>query len=281
MGYPEALLKWLLLVIISQGICPLKLAAQQGTAPPTANSAPTSTASQPDPPPPPLAPAIQPSAPPSVASPTANQRSQKSSTGTSRDRLFFTLPNFLTVEDAKQAKPLTPGEKFELTARSSFDWATFLWYGAVAGVSQAENQEAGYGQGAEGYAKRYGAHFADGTIENFMTAAILPSLLHQDPRYYQLGKGGFWHRSGYAVSRIFVTRTDRGNPQTNYSEILGAGAASAISTYAYYPQANRNPSNVMSLWGTQLGYDALSNVLKEFWPDIRRKLHHPKPAQSP
>jgi hypothetical protein len=198
--------------------------------------------------------------------------------GTSRDRLFFTLPNFLTVENTRKVPPLTTGEKFKVTAQSSFDYMEFLWYGALAGIGQARDSQADYGQGVEGYAKRYGAHFADGTIENFTTQAILPSLLHQDPRYFQKGTGGFWHRTGYAVSRIVITRTDSGRSQVNYSEILGSGGAAAIATYSYYPQRNRDFANVASVWGTQVGYDALSLVVKEFWPDIRRKLRGPKKA---
>jgi len=126
---------------------------------------------------------------------TSNSKQQTETNGTSKDRLFFTLPNFLTVENAGNVPPLTTAQKFKTVARSSFDYVEFLWYGALAGISQAKDSEAGYGQGAEGYAKRYGSAFADGTIENFSTKAIFPSLLHQDPRYFQLGKGSVWHRT--------------------------------------------------------------------------------------
>src|SRR5262249_54902712 len=130
--------------------------------------------------------------------------------GTSNDRLLFALPNFLTLQNAGQVPPLTAKEKFRVVLRGSFDKVMFPWYGLLAGVSQAENSEPGFGQGAAGYGKRYGAYFADGTIENFLTSAILPSLLHQDPRFFQESEGGFGHRAGYAVSRIFITRTDSG-----------------------------------------------------------------------
>ena len=143
-------------------------------------------------------------------------------------------------------------------------------------MSQATNSEAGYGQGAEGYGKRFAAYFADGTIENYMTGAVLPSLLHQDPRYFQLGTGGFWHRTGYAMSRIVVTRTDSGHPQFNYSEVVGSAMSAAISTYSYHPHEDRNLGNTASVWGSQIGYDTLTLVVKEFWPDIRRKLQKKK-----
>jgi len=198
--------------------------------------------------------------------------SRQQTQGTSKDRLFFALPNFLTVENAGKVPPLTTAQKFKVVSRDTFDPVEFLWYGLLAGISQARDSEAAYGQGAEGYAKRYGSQFADGTIENFAVKAIFPSLLHQDPRYYQMGKGGFWHRTGYAVSRIFVTRSDGGQNEFNYSEVLGSGVAAGISTYSYHPKGDRSVPAVMDVWGTQIGYDVISVVAKEFWPDIRRKL---------
>jgi len=192
--------------------------------------------------------------------------------GTSNDRLFYALPNFLTLENSGNVPPLTTGQKFKVVARGSFDYIQIPWYSALAGISQAENSEPGYGQGAAGYAKRLGAAFGDGTIENFMTGAILPSLLRQDPRFFQSSQGGFLHRTGYAVSRIFVTRTDSGHQQFNFSEIFGSAAAAAISTYSYHPQADHTLPNTASVWGTQVGYDTITIVVKEFWPDLRRKL---------
>ncbi|MGB9403080.1 MAG: hypothetical protein WCA98_06050, partial [Candidatus Acidiferrales bacterium] len=199
------------------------------------------------------------------------KKDQGTTNGTSNDRLFWTLPNFLTVENAGQVPPLTSGQKFKVVARSSFDYVEYPWYGFLAGLSQAENSEPGYGQGAQGYAKRYGAAFADGTIENFMVGAVVPALIHQDPRYFQLGKGGFWHRTGYAVSRIFITRTDSGGSQFNFSEIFGSAVSAGISTYSYHPSSDRTLSNTASVWGTQVGWDTVTIVIKEFWPDIRRK----------
>jgi hypothetical protein len=215
--------------------------------------------------------------------------SQASTTpGTSKDRLFFALPNFLTVENAGKTPPLTAGQKFKVVARGSFDPVQIVWYGALSGVSQAENSEPGFGQGAEGYGKRYGAYAADGTIENFFVGAILPSVLHQDPRFFQKAEGSFFDRAGYAVSRIFVTRSDSGHHQFNFSEIFGAAIASAISTYSYHPgrtligrnsegvpqytASDRTLKNTASVWGSQVGYDTITLVIKEFWPDIRRKL---------
>jgi hypothetical protein len=227
---------------------------------------------------PPTSPPAQ-TTPAQPADPTKDAQDKKTSDanqGTSKDRLFFALPNFLTLENAGQVPPLTAGQKFKVVARGSFDYILIPWYGALAGISQAENSEPGYGQGAQGYGKRFGAAFADGTIENFLTGAILPSVLRQDPRFFQESDGTFLHRTGYAISRIFITRTDSGHQQFNFSEIFGSAAAAAISTYSYHPSADRTLPNTASVWGTQVGYDTLTYVVKEFWPDIRRKLSKKK-----
>ena len=202
-------------------------------------------------------------------------RKLEEKTGVSNDRLFWTLPNFLTLESAAQIPPLTTGQKYKVVARTSFDPVEYFYVGFLAAISQAQNSEPGYGQGAAGYGKRYGAAFADNTIENFMTGAVFPSMLHQDPRYYQLGKGGFLHRAGYSISRIFITPSDSGHSQFNVSEVAGAAISAGISN-AYHPAGDRTFANTMSVWGTQMGWDTVATVVKEFWPDIRRKLRKKK-----
>jgi len=214
------------------------------------------------------------------AQPTQN-KAESTGQATSKDRLFYTLPNFLTLENAGQVPPMSAGEKFRAVTRSSFDPAQFAWYGLLSGISQAENSEPGYGQGAQGYGKRYGAAFGDGVIEGYMVGAAMSALFRQDPRYFQSGKGGFWRRTGYAVSRIVITRGDSGNNQFNVSEILGSGLGAGISTYSYHPHADKTLSNTANVWGTQMSYDALAFFVKEFWPDIRRKIHKNKTDQQP
>jgi hypothetical protein len=205
---------------------------------------------------------------------TPAEKAETAAPATSNDRLFFALPNFLTLENADQVPPLTTKQKFAVVTRSSFDYIQVPWYAFLAGVSQAENSEPGYGQGAAGYGKRFGAAAADGTIENYWTSAILPSVFKQDPRFFQLGKGGFWHRTFYAMSRIVVTRSDSGSSEFNVSEVFGSAIAAGISTYSYHPHADKTLSNTASVWGSQIGYDTVTIVLKEFWPDIRRKITH-------
>jgi hypothetical protein len=187
------------------------------------------------------------------------------------DRIFWTLPNFLTVENAPNVPPLTAGQKFKLLARSTFDPVEYPFIAVVAGINQASNSEPAFRQGWGAYGKRYGTAFADNAIENFMTSAVFPSLLRQDPRYFQMGKGGVFHRALHAGSRIFVIRSDSGNTQFNFSEILGSGMAAAIAN-AYHP-APRTLLNSVSIWWTQIGWDAAGYELKEFWPDLKRLLH--------
>ena len=195
--------------------------------------------------------------------------------------MFDLIPNFLTLENATNVPPLTPGGKFKAVARGAFDWGEFGWIAAVTGVDQWENTEPAFHQGWEGYGKRYAANFGDSVIENFMTSAILPSILKQDPRFYQSSHGSFLHRLGYATSRILITRGDSGSAQFNFSEVFGSAIAAGISTYSYHPHEDKTVENAASVWGTQIAYDTLSIVFKEFWPDIRRKVFHQKQPAPP
>jgi hypothetical protein len=181
-------------------------------------------------------------------------------------RMFGVLPNYATVEGTNRVDPISPGQKFRLAKLSTFDPYTFAFVGFVAGVNRH------YGDGPGGFVKQYGASFADNSIGNFMTSGVFPSLLHQDPRYYQRGHGSVHGRIAYAFSRVLITRGDSGLVQANASEIAGTGVAATVSN-AYYPQSQRTASATISRWLTQIAWDGLSNELKEFWPDVRRRLH--------
>jgi hypothetical protein len=221
-------------------------------------------------------PAQQPPSAPQTPKSSNDQKSKQQKNGTSNDRLFWTLPNFSSIQGAEQLPPLTAGQKFKLVARSTFDPVEWGFIGIVTLTNQAENTEPSYGQGMEGYGKRYATNLADTVVENFSVGAVFPSILRQDPRYYQSGKGTFLHRFGYALSRIFVTRSDSGHGQFNFSEIFGSATAAGISTYAYHPQSDKNLANVADVWATQVTLDSISALLKEFWPDIHRKFQKHK-----
>jgi len=258
-------------------------ALAQDASPPAAGSQETPKSQQPAPAtgqaPPAATTAPQNPNQPGLTSKEQQNVEHEQKTGTSKDRLFWALPNFLTVENADKVPPLTSGQKFKVVGRSLIDPSEFILVGFVAGIGQAANSDAAYGQGAQGYAKRYGAAYGDNAIENFMASAVLPSVLHQDPRYYQLGHGGFKKRAAHALSRLVVTRSDSGKREFNYSEVFGAGMAATISTYSYHPSNERDFSDVISTWGTQMGYDLATYMVKEFWPDLR-KHHHQKPTPN-
>jgi len=192
------------------------------------------------------------------------------------DRLFFVLPNYLTVENQQRVEPLATKTKFKLTAKTMTDPVTVSFIGAMALMGQARNSDPTYGQGLSGYAKRYATFYADTGIGTLMTTSVFPTLLHQDPRYFQLGTGSVWHRAIYSVSRIFVTRGDNGVVQFNSSEIVGNAVAAGISN-AYHPESQRTLGNTLGVWGTDVMLNAVCNLAKEFWPDLRRKFRHSEP----
>jgi hypothetical protein len=171
-------------------------------------------------------------------------------------------------------QPITSKQKILIGLKDSFDWPVYITGGAFAALYQIENQNPSFGQGMKGYARRYGTALADQVIGNMMTESFMPALLHQDPRYFRIGKhhGGKLYRMGYAASRIFVSRTDSGGQQFNYSEWLGNGAAVAISN-AYYPDTRTVSDNIERL-GIACATDAFSQEMKEFWPDVKHFLFH-------
>jgi hypothetical protein len=189
------------------------------------------------------------------------------------DRIFGVLPNYTTVTDRAHAAPVDTKQTFVMAAWSSFDPYVFPFVGVVAGIAQATNQEPSWGGGAAAYGRRYAMAFGDNTIGNFMTTAVLPTALHQDPRYFVLGSGGFLHRFGYAASRSVVTRSRDGRREFNASEI-GGNAIAAILSNTYHPVEDRDVSTTAYRMGSQIMWDTLSNEMKEFWPDIRQRLRH-------
>jgi len=198
--------------------------------------------------------------------------------------MFYVMPNYLTVDGESGVKPISWKEKFAISAKGSFDPYEFTIVGIVAGIRQADNSSPGFGQGMKGYAKRYGAAFADQVDGNIMVGGVYPTILKIDPRYFRLGQGSFVRRFGYAIDRIFVARTDSGHHVFNIPEFAGNATAIAISN-AYYPASDRSWSSSLSDWGTQMGLDAFGNELKEFWPDIhgyllRRHARHLEKQQQ-
>jgi hypothetical protein len=185
-----------------------------------------------------------------------------------KQRVLGFIPNFF-VSYVPDAAPLAPKQKFELAWKSTIEPFTFVGVAALAGVQQATNDFEGYGQGAQGYAKRFGAAYANVVSGTFIGSAILPSILKQDPRYFYKGKGSPRSRVLYALASPVICKGDNKRWQPNYSGILGSFATGGIS-YLYYPKTDRDATQlVLQNSLIRLGESALSNVLQEF---IVRKL---------
>src|SRR5271169_503675 len=194
-------------------------------------------------------------------------------------RIMGIVPMF-AVTSRQNARPLTPREKFHLTAKQITDPFTFVAAGAQAGLSQATNEFSGYGQGAAGYGKRYGATFADQASGQFFSNFFYPVLTKEDPRYFRSGEGSIKHRIGYSVAQEFVCHTDAGGRSFNWSNVLGAFTTGSLSN-VYYPSTDRGLGLTMSRSGIALAYGSAGGLIQEFWPDIQRKVFHKQPQLPP
>jgi hypothetical protein len=194
-----------------------------------------------------------------------------------KQRVLGFIPNFY-VSYVHDAVPLTPKQKFELAWKTTIDPVSFGLNAVIAGVQQAQNDFSGYGQGAQGYAKRYGASYADFVTSTFIGSAILPSLLKQDPRYFYKGNGSRRSRILYAVANSVICKGDNGHWQANYSSILGSLAAGGIANL-YYPPKDRNGAG-LTFESTliEIGATAAANLLQEF---LIRKLTPNVPNYDP
>lgn len=192
-------------------------------------------------------------------------------------RIFGVLPNYRTANGGAPYAPITTKQKFAIAFKDSFDYPVYLTSAGFAGLYQLDDQNPSFGQGLKGYAKRLGSSYGDQAIGNVMTEGLVPALIHQDPRYFRLGPvRRKWYRTGYALRGVVTARNDNnGKWVFNYSEWVGNAAAVAISN-VYYPNDTRDAADNTEKLMVQIATDAFSNVLKEFWPDIKQKYFHKK-----
>jgi hypothetical protein len=222
---------------------------------------------------------------PSVAKPqqgatTANQvtnPNQSSQTaGQQPKRILGIMPNFRAVSAGQIPPPPTPKQAFLIATKNSFDYSSFIFVGITSLMAQGTNAHPQLGKGVAGYGRYYWRGFVDKADGNYMVIFVLPSIFHQDERYYTMGTGGFWKRATYSATRIFVTPNYHGHNSFNISELLGRGIAQGISL-AYYPSQTRTFGGFASKYGYAIGRDALTNVFREFWPDIAKHVLHRNP----
>lgn len=195
--------------------------------------------------------------------------------GRQTKRILFIVPNFRSVSVDAKLPPLSPKDKLKLAFQDSFDYSSFVYVGIVAGIGQLQKSYPEFHQGAAGYGRYYWHSFADSVGENAFAEFIIPTATHEDPRYYTLGRGGFGKRTLYSLDRLVITRTDNANETFNFSEVVGAGAGAGVSNL-YYPSATRTWTKTGQKWLTQVGIDGISNVAKEFWPDINQHVFRNK-----
>jgi hypothetical protein len=185
-------------------------------------------------------------------------------------RLFGVIPNYRAGEVQPSYTPITTAEKYRIARSDSFDWPNYFLLAGYALQSQVASGGFSHNGGVAGFGKSYVRSVGDQIIGSYFTEAVLPSLLHEDPRFMRRGTGSFFQRVGYATSRILVARLDNGGSRFNISEVAGnAGVVAATSLY--YPDS-RTASEATERFAMALGNDAISNLLTEFWPDIKHRL---------
>lgn len=199
-----------------------------------------------------------------------------------KQRVMGVMATFNTTRN-QDAVPLSPRQKFKLFFKSSIDPWPFLLAGAVAGIGQADDSYPTWGQGAQGYAKRYGAAYSDAFIGNFFGNAVLPVVLREDPRYFQKGTGSAAKRFLWAAGSTFWCKRDNGKWGPNYANVGGNLIGAAIAR-AYYPSTERTVADVITDGLTVSVEGVVGAEVIEFWPDLVR--HHQRkklslPADAP
>jgi hypothetical protein len=248
--------------------------APPATAPGTqATSQGQESATAPQSPPGGATPDAQASGSPPQASGDAAQSASPPAPGQQTKRILGIMPNFQAVSANSHPPPMSASDKFWLTTESTFDYSSFISVGMQAGFVQATDSYPEFHEGAAAYGRYYWHTFADAGVENYLVGGIFPVITHEDPRYYTLDRGGFLRRTRYAVSRLWITRNDKGGETLNVSEILGSGVAAEVSG-RYYPRQERGAEKTFERWVSQFLNDGASNILQEFWPDIRQRFVH-------
>lgn len=195
-------------------------------------------------------------------------------------RILGIMPNYRAVSAGVRPPPPTPREAFKIASENSFDYSSYVFVGVTSLLAEGDDSHPQLGKGVGGFWAYYWRGFVDKTDGNYWVIAILPSVFHEDERYYSLGEGSLLKRGVYAASRVLITPNYQGRNGFNASEILGRGISQGISL-TYYPSATRTVSGFSEKYAYALGRDALTNTFREFWPDINAHLihHHRQAAQ--
>jgi len=191
-------------------------------------------------------------------------------------RILGIMPNFRAVSAGVIPPPPTPKQAFVIATKNSFDYSSFLFVGITSLMAEGTNTHTQLGKGMPGFGRYYWRGFVDKTDGNYLVIFALPTVFHQDERYYSLGRASILKRIVYAASRVVITPDYQGHPSFNASELLGRGIAQSVSL-AYYPSQTRTFGGIASKFGFAIGRDALTNTFREFWPDIAVHVLHRHP----
>ena len=221
-----------------------------------------------------LAASSLPDPPQAQTTPQTGEQPQAEHEDPQTKRILGIFPNFRAVSTDVRLPPQSVKDKFVTASEDSFDYSSFVLPALLAGEQDATRATPEFGHGGVAYGRYLWHSFADQTDENYWVEFIVPAVTHEDTRYYTLGPGhSAARRWGYALSRAVVTRDDAGTETFNASEVIGAGVAAGISSL-YYPTRERSFGNTASLWGTSVGIDSATFVVREFWPDINHWIFH-------
>jgi len=188
-------------------------------------------------------------------------------------RILGIMPNYRAVSAGTNPPPPTPREAFMVATRNSFDYSAFVFVGVTSLLAEGSNAHSQLGKGVPGFWAYYWRGYLDKTDGNYWVDWVMPTIFHQDERYYAMGEGGIMKRSVYAATRILITPDYQGKNSFNASEVVGRGIAQAISL-SYYPSKTQTLSGFSQKYAYALGRDALTNVFREVWPDINERLFH-------
>lgn len=263
-------LRFLMLILGLSTVCALAQSSPSTPSAPPAVSQPAADKASP------TAVGSLPDAPGEVMVQTPPASARVSASKEQPKRILGVMPNYRAVSAGAIPPPPTSKEAFKLATQNSFDYSSFLFVGITSGLAEATDAHPQLGKGMSGFGRYYWRGFLDKTDGNYLVIFALPSVLHEDERYFAMGEGGFWKRGTYAASRILITPDYHGHNTFNASEVFGRAMAQGIST-AYYPSADRTAGALAVRYGWAMGRDALTNVFREFWPDIATHVLHRHP----
>jgi hypothetical protein len=209
----------------------------------------------------------------SVSAPVQVQASDNLQPLTQPKRILGIIPNYRAVSAGKIPPPPTPREAFKVATQNNFDYSAFLFGGVSTLIAEGTNAHRQLGKGVSGFGRYYWRGFASRTDGNYLVLFALPTVFHQDERYYANGEGRVWKRGIYAASRVLIAPDYHGRNSFNASEIVGRGIAQTVSL-TYYSSADQTAGAIAVRYGWALGRDAITNVFREFWPDIAAHLMH-------